>query len=254
MIQRTHYILPAALALMVVAILPMILFAQTEENGTLDTATGTISNSTSSIPSRPGERPEDRNQRNETPRSNPIIKPGTAVEPRTNLRSSATLEQRQNQMEARRVEIQSNQATQRALLQEKAQTRITNLAANISNRMEAAIRRLSQVIDRIDSRVLKLKDAEVDTTEAERLIGLAKTDITSAITTLSTIDTVVVTAVTSNNPRANWADVRTTYETARNQIKSAHSNIKKSVEALKIAIRSSESTEQGVSEAVKMSE
>jgi exonuclease VII small subunit len=153
-------------------------------------------------------------------------------------------------MEARRQEIQTNIAERQATLQKNAQQRITNLAANISNRMEAAIRRIENVILRLESRIEKLRAQGVATEEASRALAAARTDIERARQTLATIDTDVRAAVTSNDPRTTWERVRAIYQTTHGFIRSAHQNIRIAIDALKQAVRTTSET-NGAPDAVR---
>lgn len=147
-----------------------------------------------------------------------------------------SLEERQAQMEAKRLEIQANQTERRAALQENAQERISNFAASVSHRMNEAIARIEQVIERIESRVEKIKANGVDTSEAERYLDAAKADLSTASSILAGIDIDVVGAVTSEDPKTAWTEVRATYQSARDAIRSAHTNMKEAIVSLKSAM------------------
>lgn len=110
----------------------------------------------------------------------------------------------------------------RTALGAAAQARLTNLAANVSNRMDAYVRRISNVTDRLESRAGKMEAAGMDTQAARNKIAEARTELERAHTTLTTIDAAVAGFVGSENPRAQWQQVKATYTTARDTIKAAH--------------------------------
>jgi hypothetical protein len=110
----------------------------------------------------------------------------------------------------------------RAALSAAAQTRLTNLAANVSNRMDAYVRRITNVTDRLESRAAKLEATGVDVSAARTKIADARTELEKARENLSTIDSAVAGFVGSENPRTYWQQVKTTYLAAREAIKGAH--------------------------------
>jgi len=161
-----------------------------------------------------------------------------------------TVQERQRQIEAevkqRRAQAQAQGEERRQALQERAQERLLNLAANLSNRMEAAIRRLDNVVMRIESRIAKLNELGVETSQAEINLTVAKRDLASARATLANIDSDVAGFITSNDPRAAWSRVKTIYESARQDIRSAHTNIRQVVADLKEEMMRSEITDTEV--------
>ncbi len=110
----------------------------------------------------------------------------------------------------------------RSALSAVAQARLTNLAANVSNRMDAYVRRISNVTDRLESRANKMAEEGFVVDTARTKIADARRELETARTTLATIDSTVASFVGSENPRTYWKTVKSTYETARNAIKAAH--------------------------------
>ena len=155
---------------------------------------------------------------------------------------AATQAERQATMEERRQEILTNQAERRATLTERAQTRIMNLAANISNRMEAALRRLKNVSARMNTRLDLLAERGVAVDAARIQLQVAEAEIASAYQTLTDIDTLVTNAVTSENPRQSWETVRTTYASARDDIRAAHQALREVLVLTKAATQSETTT------------
>lgn len=155
----------------------------------------------------------------------------------------AGIAERKENTEAKRAEFQEKSeerkavvAERRAQLQERAQERITNLAANMSNRMEAVIERIQNIIDRVSSRVEKIAERGVDTTESEAALASAQVSIDAALALISTIDDDVSDAVGSEDAKAGWVSVKENYTAIRDHLKTAHSELRASIEALKVAV------------------
>lgn len=110
-----------------------------------------------------------------------------------------------------------------------AQTRLTNLAANVSNRLDAYVRRITNVTDRLESRANKMGENGIDVAAARTKIAEARAELDKARQSLANIDTAVNNFVKSENPRTYWQQVKTTYMSARDAIKAAH---RATVEAL----------------------
>tara|TARA_B100000508_G_scaffold134553_1_gene125396 strand:- start:429 stop:1169 length:741 start_codon:yes stop_codon:yes gene_type:complete len=167
----------------------------------------------------------------------------------------------QENMETRRAEIASTSAAKRegmqervderrAQLQERAQTRITNLAANVSNRMDAMIERLQNIIDRIDSRIDKLQENNVDTSDAEASLASAQLSVDAAAAEIANIDSLVAEVAGSEDVRAAWATLKLQYQTIKDYLKTGHTELRNTVASLKAAAREA-SAGNGVSDAVR---
>jgi len=128
----------------------------------------------------------------------------------------------------------------RAELDDRTKQRITNLAANISNRMDAATARMQNIIIRLESRINKLTAAGLDTSEAVAALASAQVSINAAASALQTIDVSVQAAVTSEDPRAAWQTVKRTYGDIRAQLQTAYTEIQTAIQALKAAARAGE--------------
>jgi signal transduction histidine kinase len=160
------------------------------------------------------------------------------------------MEERKEEMAEKREEMQEKMEERRAQLQERAQERITNLAANISNRMDAAIARMQNIIDRLQSRIDKLAEMGVDTTEAEAALESAQMSVDAALAGIGEIDDEVLVAVESEDVRAAWPAVKETFTAVRDHIKTAHTELRAVVAALKEAVAEAE-LGRGVSDAVR---
>ena len=149
-------------------------------------------------------------------------------------------QERQQQVDERRTQLQV-----------RAQERILNLAANMSNRMEAAIARIENISIRLESRISKLSAQGIDTTEAEAALASAKLSIEAAALSITAIDELVTTTVKAEDARKDWIEVRKTFLATRDHLLTARAELRASVAALKVALREA-SAETGVSEAVRM--
>jgi len=148
------------------------------------------------------------------------------------MERSETATERQAAIEAKRLELQANQAERQAALQERAQQRIVNLTATVSNRMTVAIDRLDNVMIRLSERIAIMTERGLDTTAAVTELNQARNELSRARDTLTSIDTDVALFVSSENPRANWTQVRTTYATARDALRATHSSIRTTINLL----------------------
>ncbi len=110
-------------------------------------------------------------------------------------------------------------------LRKVAQTRLLNLAANMSNRMEGVVKRLQNVADRLASRLTKMEAQGNDVTSARAELALAQQKINEANQNLTTIDTEVNAFIGSATPRENWQNLKTTYLHTRTAIIAAHQSI-----------------------------
>jgi hypothetical protein len=123
-------------------------------------------------------------------------------------------------------------ATSEAVLSKTAQNRLTNLAANMSNRMDATASRLQNVVGRLNSRLQKMTDAGHDVSKARTSIGVAQTNLDRAKKNMSTIDLEVSAFIGSTHPRDYWNDLRFIYIDTKDALTAAHTEI---ITALTIA-------------------
>lgn len=122
---------------------------------------------------------------------------------------------------------------QRVTLNEIRQTRIMNLAANISNRMDAAVIRLSNISQRLEQRILKMEESGIETSLAKEKLSLANETLAAARLKLSDIDTLVKEATYSTETRNDWQTVRERYRETGTLIRQAHQSLSESIMTLK---------------------
>jgi hypothetical protein len=127
----------------------------------------------------------------------------------------------------------TGQSETTVVLSARAQERITNLAANISNRLDAIIVRLEQISARLESRLDKLQSEGKDTTPARNSLTLIQSDLANAKREMQGIDEAVLRVVGSPDPKAEWLQVRQKFVRARDHIRSAHTNLRNTVQIIK---------------------
>lgn len=121
-------------------------------------------------------------------------------------------------------------------LNEVRQGRVLNLAANLSNRMEAAIDRLLTITNRVSTRIDKLTVLGTDTNAAVIKLNEANELLSQAKINLSNIDQLVYNATTSPEPGVGWQNVRTVYTETAKLIRQAHRTIFETIALLKESI------------------
>lgn len=122
--------------------------------------------------------------------------------------------------------------TTQVVLSPLAQTRITNLAANVSNRLDATLRRLTNVQDRITTRLAKLNQTGTNTDAATAELQVATGHLDVARAHLSTIDREVAAFIGSSNPKAGFIRLKTTYTTIYTELVAAHRSLGRTLDAI----------------------
>jgi len=144
---------------------------------------------------------------------------------------------------------QEERLERRTTLTETAQKRVINLAANISNRIDATIARLTNIATRLESRIEKLKNIGVNTAAAEEELATANELLTSIAERMANIDSDVYKSITSETPRESWQTIRAFLVEIKNDLMSAKAALRATVAALKNAVAEAE-IGRGVSQAV----
>ena len=120
-----------------------------------------------------------------------------------------------------------------AVLTRRIQERIINLAANISNRFDGLIARLENIANRLQKRIDKERAEGYDMSAAEASLTTARSELTAAKEQMRDIDTSVLGAVGSVDPRGEWRVVRVQFLTARDHIKASHAALRETILNLK---------------------
>jgi hypothetical protein len=131
--------------------------------------------------------------------------------------------------------IQGKTLAENPALPKKSQTRVINLAANISNRFDGVIYRLENISGRLNTRIEKQASEGYDVSAARSSLEAANTALRDARQQMHGIDKAVLGAIGSTDPRGEWKNVRTRYISARDSIKTAYTELKNTVTNLKNA-------------------
>lgn len=118
------------------------------------------------------------------------------------------------------------------VLDSQRQARVTNLAANISTRMDNAVKRLENIAERLEIRRQLLAETGLDTTITKTELAVANEALARARTELSTIDADVIRAFSANDPITSWGTVRSTYLSIRSDIFNAYEALSRATTGL----------------------
>ncbi len=129
-------------------------------------------------------------------------------------------------------EVITQQGT-RVSLQTRAQERIIQLAANVSNRFDATIRRFAHISTRLESRITKFEQAGMDTTGAKAALEQSRASLEQAQTLMFNIDATIYNAVTSESPRSAWPSVRTLLQDVHTELLTTQESLRGAIAALK---------------------
>lgn len=118
-------------------------------------------------------------------------------------------------------------------LTEPQQTRIINLGANMSNRMEATIERLRLINTRLESRFNKTPDLSDEAITVFLQHQMAALDaLEAAAQTMDTIDADMYAVVTAEDPKKQWPAVRDSFVQTKTQITLAYQALLKALQTL----------------------
>ncbi len=131
---------------------------------------------------------------------------------------------------------------QRIALTKVRQTRILNLSANISNRMDTAVMRLSNISLRLEQRIIKVEEGGLEAGLAREKLLSANELLAFARLKLRDIDTLVNEATFSTKPRNDWQAVRERYREASSLIRQAHFALRESIMFLKNPVLNNKET------------
>ncbi len=160
----------------------------------------------------------------------------TATTSVTEPEVATTTEERGTALEERQEERAELRDQRQSVLSGVRQQRVLNLSANISNRMEAAIDRLFNIVGRLEQRIFKLNSEGINTEAASAKLREAAQQLASARARLGNIDTLVTEATTSQEPKTAWQTVRTVYQQTGTEILASHQALRETISLLKQAI------------------
>ena len=213
---------------------------------------GTVAGATSSLQMKKQEEARRLLERKNTIQNN-------LQEKRTDIKSNI-LEKRASSSETRikvKANIEGKRASsteKRAELQERRQENVEKIKTQVRERMrkfigviierlEAAVLRMEKLIERISSRIEKLKEKGVDTLKAEEYLEAAKTDVGQARTIIEGIPAALEDALLSEELRGSFEGIRELIQNVKEEVRSAHENIKNAVKTLKDELRLRSNTE-----------
>lgn len=132
--------------------------------------------------------------------------------------------------EAKRVEIEERRASSTERRIEFQQEIAKRKVEHVTKVMLATIERLEKIIARIESRIEKIKARGGDTTEGEKFVADAKTNLLDARTKVSTFADI---DLSSDKAAENFERIRAAAAEAREIIRKAHENLMMAVRSLR---------------------
>lgn len=196
---------------------PAYSFAREEEANDDSTirANASLKASTSVKLDRLQDRKEDREEQKDLLR--------TRIELKSSTTASTTLKQRLEERREDRIEkIRENGDDRLSKLREDIEKRIEKHAEWMIQRFNAAVERLEKLSVRIESRIAKLKAEGKNVTEAEKLVASAKIEIGQAIDGIAKIEVAFETALSAENLRGAFNEVRILADAVREDLIAAH--------------------------------
>lgn len=106
-----------------------------------------------------------------------------------------------------------------------AQDRLKKLTALMSKKDDAIVRRLGNVIGRLETRLTTLQGSGADVTSARTHLNEAKAALAKAEGSLNTIDKAVANFIGSATPRESWSSLKLTYTDINKNIHTAYDAI-----------------------------
>lgn len=140
---------------------------------------------------------------------------------------------------------QSKTLNQQALSMQK-QKRILNLAANISNTLEAAIARLDSISERITKRITLMEQNGFEINAAKAKLSEAQTSLATARNLLKSIDAKATTVSSSEKPQEIWIEVRGIFKEAFQNIVTSKQSMHETVLLLKQSQQKQQTTGSSV--------
>ncbi len=138
-------------------------------------------------------------------------------------------EEIKKQVEQRKEELKTKIEERKQLVNSKIDERLGDFIGKLEKRFDSAIERLEILVTRIESRIAKMDDEDIDTTKAKELLTDAKTKIATAKTSILAIGT-KADEVLAGDVRALYPELKEVVAKAKTDVKSAH-------EALVLVVR-----------------
>ena len=135
-------------------------------------------------------------------------------------------------METKREELKQKVEERKQMIDSKIEERLSKFISKLEERFNSAIERLEILVTRIESRIAKMDEEDIDTTKAKELLTEAKGKIEIAKTSILAIGT-KADEVLAGDTRALYPELKTVVEKAKSDIKSAHEALINVVRELK---------------------
>jgi len=148
------------------------------------------------------------------------------------------IENRRTEIERKRAELASSTAARKAALTERAQERVSDLSQRIASRLTEVIVKMQNLSDRMRARAMELSERDLDVYVVLSNLNEVDTLLNSARDSLSGIDTNIQYAVTSPNPRTDWQSTRSQFEAVRDILKEVRELLRETLLILKNTVPS----------------
>lgn len=133
-------------------------------------------------------------------------------------------------------DVATRQAERRAALAEHIQDRVTNRFGLMARRMRAALTRLGNIMDRIESRLEKLSNKGVDTAKLEDQLDEARAALADAEAIITTAEAEFSDIVVeSDTPREGFAIIKDAMKQFVDQLKQIHTMLKDIVSEMRVS-------------------
>ena len=113
--------------------------------------------------------------------------------------------------------------------------RISNLAANVSNRMDAAIVRFGSIIRRLEERIELMNAQNINTSDSKNSLRNATASLNLAIQNIDDIDRAVEDFVSAESPHKKWPRVKIKYKSTKQHLITTHNALRDTIESLTFA-------------------
>jgi predicted nucleic acid-binding Zn-ribbon protein len=113
------------------------------------------------------------------------------------------------------------------------QKRVTNLAANVSNKLDATTIRLTNIVLRMEARMRIMEQEGMDISSVRTQLDAAKSELETTRVTLKNIDTEVARVTSSEKPQQEWLRVRTTFTNTNASLQQTKQILQSALNALK---------------------
>lgn len=123
----------------------------------------------------------------------------------------------------------------KSILTIQKRIRVTNLIANISNRIEAGASRLQNISNRIESRLVKLEIEGYDMAITKQHLGEARDALGKIHLEMETIDEEVNAMVSSDRPVELWKNIKTSLIICATELQNAKTSLLETITSMKAA-------------------